>query len=246
MSGRRDARAGLLSPVTRMLPPPTSFPALAALRDFPQDVDCFLTANRGEALGGALLLLPPATEPCPARWLRLCHRIIALEDRTHILAGLEEEAYQVHAGGSLSNTLMALARLGAAAGAPRGGRPLRVAMAGLVGSDALGSFYAAQMERAGVEVLAPPVAGASTGGWALGQEGGGSCRRGAGVCCAGRCCGLPAGAPTPGVGVSVAAFHGLQASRPFRKPLPCTTSSLPPPTPTHPPNLTLGQARWWC
>ncbi|GAB4822062.1 hypothetical protein N2152v2_009108 [Parachlorella kessleri] len=89
-------------------------------------------------------------------------KIIGVEERTAVLEGLDGEAYQVCAGGSLSNTLMALARLGQAAGA-RGGRPLRVAMAGVCGEDALGSFYAAQMRKAGVEVLSEPVPGANTG-----------------------------------------------------------------------------------
>ncbi len=84
-----------------------------------------------------------------------------------MLEGLDGESYAVSAGGSLSNTLMALARLGQAAGA-RGGRPLRVAMAGVCGEDALGSFYAAQMRKAGVEVLSDPVPGANTGEPGLG------------------------------------------------------------------------------
>lgn len=92
-------------------------------------------------------------------------KIISLEERGSVLEGLDGEAYQVSAGGSLSNSLMALARLGTASEEAAGGaqRRLRVAMAGLVGSDALGSFYQSQMRQAGVEVVATPVAGAHTG-----------------------------------------------------------------------------------
>ena len=66
------------------------------------------------------------------------------------------------AGGSLSNTLMALSRLGAAAEL-HGSPPLRIAMSGLIGSDPLGSFYSAQMRSAGVQVVSPPTVKANTG-----------------------------------------------------------------------------------
>lgn len=88
-------------------------------------------------------------------------RLITAEDRGEILQKLESTNYQITAGGSLSNTLMALARLGAA-GQP-GADGIHVAMAGLVGSDPLGSFYSAQMQGAGVSVVSDPVEGASTG-----------------------------------------------------------------------------------
>lgn len=86
-----------------------------------------------------------------------------MEERAGILESLHDEAYQVGAGGSLSNTLMALSRLGAASEGRHGARRLRVAMAGLVGGDPLGSFYSAQMRAAGVEVLAAPAAAVNTG-----------------------------------------------------------------------------------
>lgn len=55
---------------------------------------------------------------------------------------------------------MALARLGAVGG-PDGN--IHVGMAGLVGSDALGSFYSAKMREAGVSVVSDPVPDTSTG-----------------------------------------------------------------------------------
>ena len=71
---------------------------------------------------------------------------------------------QVSAGGSLSNTLLALARLGRAEDALCSRGPLRVAFDGIVGGDALSAFYSAQMREAGVSVLAEPGPNSSTGG----------------------------------------------------------------------------------
>lgn len=70
---------------------------------------------------------------------------------------------QVSAGGSLTNSLMALARLGAAEHAVHGRGQLRVAMDGIIGSDVLSSFYNVQMKQAGVEVLARPAPQSCTG-----------------------------------------------------------------------------------
>jgi sugar/nucleoside kinase (ribokinase family) len=89
-------------------------------------------------------------------------KLISVGERGKILEKLEGESYQVTAGGSLSNTLMALSRLGTAAelqGSPK----LNVAMSGLIGSDPLGSFYSAQMKTAGVDVVSPTTEGANTG-----------------------------------------------------------------------------------
>ena len=86
-----------------------------------------------------------------------------MEERGAILASLDGASYQISAGGSLSNTLMALARLSTTGVQRSGARELRVAMAGLVGSDPLGAFYTSQMREAGVEVLSAPVAGTHTG-----------------------------------------------------------------------------------
>jgi sugar/nucleoside kinase (ribokinase family) len=48
---------------------------------------------------------------------------------------------QVSPGGSVANTLVAIARLSAASGGP----PVRVSMAGSVGTDALGCYFNAQV-----------------------------------------------------------------------------------------------------
>lgn len=77
--------------------------------------------------------------------------MISVEERTKILELLADHQYQISAGGSLSNTLIDLARLGNANG---GEGSIKVAMAGLVGGDALGAFYKSQMTAAGVSVLA--------------------------------------------------------------------------------------------
>ncbi|KAI7840302.1 hypothetical protein COHA_006084 [Chlorella ohadii] len=90
-------------------------------------------------------------------------RLIGVEERAEVLARLEGRETAISAGGSLSNTLLALARLSAAGVARWGGAPLRVGMAGLVGSDPLGGFFTAQMRQAGVDVVSPPLAGAATG-----------------------------------------------------------------------------------
>ena len=61
-------------------------------------------------------------------------KVVNHEERGRVLGALDGKSYKVSAGGSLSNTLVALARLGI-------GRGLRVAMTGSVGSDPLGDFY---------------------------------------------------------------------------------------------------------
>jgi sugar/nucleoside kinase (ribokinase family) len=78
-------------------------------------------------------------------------RLISVEERTKILELLADHQYQISAGGSLSNTLIDLARLGNANG---GEGSIKVSMAGLVGGDAFGAFYKSQMSAAGVSVLA--------------------------------------------------------------------------------------------
>lgn len=60
------------------------------------------------------------------------------EERGRVLRAMDGCSYKAAAGGSLSNTLVALARLGSASIA---GSTLNVAMAGSVGSDPLGDFY---------------------------------------------------------------------------------------------------------
>ena len=60
------------------------------------------------------------------------------EERGRVLQAMDGCSYKAAAGGSLSNSLVALARLGIrSVAAPA----INVAMAGSVGSDLLGSFY---------------------------------------------------------------------------------------------------------
>ena len=65
-------------------------------------------------------------------------KVVNHEERGRVLRAMDGCTYKAAAGGSLSNTLVALARLGAQ---PIGGPSLNVAMAGSVGSDPLGGFY---------------------------------------------------------------------------------------------------------
>ena len=65
-------------------------------------------------------------------------KVVNHEERGRVLQAMDGCSYKAAAGGSLSNSLVALARLG---GRSIGGPPLNVAMAGSIGSDPLGSFY---------------------------------------------------------------------------------------------------------
>lgn len=65
-------------------------------------------------------------------------KLINHEERGKLLQAMDGCSYKAAAGGSLSNTLVALARLGSQS---IGDRPLNVAMAGSIGGDPLGSFY---------------------------------------------------------------------------------------------------------
>lgn len=65
-------------------------------------------------------------------------KLVNHEERGRVLRAMDGCSYKAAAGGSLSNSLVALARLG---GKPIGGPALNVAMAGSVGSDPLGGFY---------------------------------------------------------------------------------------------------------
>ena len=122
--------------------------------------------------------------------------IVSVDQLGSVLNKLDSTDFKVTTGGSLSNTLVALSRLGGAgvrqhthtaatenektttttttttagkkenasvnrasraSASPRGsGSVLKVGMAGLVGSDPVGSFYRAKMDRAGVEFLSEP------------------------------------------------------------------------------------------
>ncbi|XP_052187724.1 uncharacterized protein LOC127798297 [Diospyros lotus] len=87
-------------------------------------------------------------------------RLVNHEERGRVLQAMDGCSYKAAAGGSLSNSLVALARLGAHT---IGGPPLNVAMAGSVGSDPLGGFYRAKLRRANVNFLSPPVKNGTTG-----------------------------------------------------------------------------------
>lgn len=65
-------------------------------------------------------------------------KVVNHEERGRVLRAMDGCSYKAAAGGSLSNTLVALARLGSRSFS---GPDLRVAMAGSVGSDPLGGFY---------------------------------------------------------------------------------------------------------
>merc|ERR1712176_708339 len=89
---------------------------------------------------------------------------VSVDELGSVLNKLDSADFKVTTGGSLSNSLVALSRLGGqqrehlssgATGATGagGGGVLRVGMAGLVGADPVGSFYKAKMNRAGVSFL---------------------------------------------------------------------------------------------
>lgn len=87
-------------------------------------------------------------------------KVINHEQRGRVLRAMDGCSYKAAAGGSLSNTLVALARLGIHS---VDGRPLNIAMAGSVGSDPLGGFYRAKLRRANVNFLSKPVKDGTTG-----------------------------------------------------------------------------------
>ncbi|KAK9789932.1 hypothetical protein WJX73_009863 [Symbiochloris irregularis] len=89
-------------------------------------------------------------------------RIITAEERAKVLQELDG-AYKVNAAGSLTNTLLALARLSSAAAVSGIATPLRVAAASVSGCDTLGYFYRKQLHSAGVELLASPAPDSNTG-----------------------------------------------------------------------------------
>ncbi|EXB29136.1 putative sugar kinase [Morus notabilis] len=87
-------------------------------------------------------------------------KVVNHEERGRVLRAMDGCSYKAAAGGSLSNSLVALARLGIS---PVGGPPLNVAMAGSVGSDPLGGFYRAKLRRANVHFLSAPIKDGTTG-----------------------------------------------------------------------------------
>ncbi|CAH8275147.1 unnamed protein product [Arabidopsis lyrata] len=87
-------------------------------------------------------------------------KLINHEERGKLLQAMDGCSYKAAAGGSLSNTLVALARLGSQS---IGDRPLNVAMAGSIGGDPLGSFYGTKLRRANVNFLSAPIKDGTTG-----------------------------------------------------------------------------------
>ncbi|XWS58019.1 hypothetical protein CRYUN_Cryun09bG0223000 [Craigia yunnanensis] len=87
-------------------------------------------------------------------------KVVNHEERGRVLQAMDGCSYKAAAGGSLSNSLVALARLGSK---PIGGPALNVAMAGSIGSDPLGGFYRAKLHRANVNFLSEPIKDGTTG-----------------------------------------------------------------------------------
>ncbi|GFP84918.1 uncharacterized sugar kinase slr0537 [Phtheirospermum japonicum] len=85
-------------------------------------------------------------------------KVVHHEERGRVLRAMDGCSYKAAAGGSLSNTLVALARLGGAQ-TPS----LSIAMAGSIGSDPLGGFYRSKLRRANVKFLSAPVQDGTTG-----------------------------------------------------------------------------------
>lgn len=90
-------------------------------------------------------------------------KVISVEERGAVISNLDGSAYDVNAGGSLSNSLVALARLGRADAQLFGVEPLQVALGGSIGADALGEFYRARITKAGVDFLSQPQPESATG-----------------------------------------------------------------------------------
>ncbi|KAJ1406699.1 Ribokinase-like, partial [Sesbania bispinosa] len=87
-------------------------------------------------------------------------KVVNHEERGRVLQAMDGCSYKAAAGGSLSNSLVALARLGnRSVEAPA----INVAMAGSVGSDLLGGFYREKLRRANVQFLSAPIKDGTTG-----------------------------------------------------------------------------------
>ncbi|KAK7263991.1 hypothetical protein RJT34_31592 [Clitoria ternatea] len=87
-------------------------------------------------------------------------KVVNHEERGRVLQAMDGCTYKAAAGGSLSNTLVALARLSTRSLQPP---PLNVAMAGSVASDLLGGFYREKLRRANVQFLSSPIKDGTTG-----------------------------------------------------------------------------------
>ncbi|MED6157994.1 hypothetical protein PIB30_028703 [Stylosanthes scabra] len=87
-------------------------------------------------------------------------KVVNHEERGRVLQAMDGCTYKAAAGGSLSNSLVALARLGSRSAADPA---INVAMAGSVGSDVLGGFYREKLRRANVQFLSEPIKDGTTG-----------------------------------------------------------------------------------
>eukprot|EP00241_Pyramimonas_parkeae_P002025 CAMPEP_0114247574 /NCGR_PEP_ID=MMETSP0058-20121206/13096_1 /TAXON_ID=36894 /ORGANISM="Pyramimonas parkeae, CCMP726" /LENGTH=487 /DNA_ID=CAMNT_0001360891 /DNA_START=366 /DNA_END=1829 /DNA_ORIENTATION=+ len=92
------------------------------------------------------------------------------EGRGKVITTLDEHSYKTSAGGSLSNTLVALSRLSSAECASTSGaeceeaeKKVDVSIACSLGPDYLGEFYRTKLKKAGVQVLSEPGEGGTTG-----------------------------------------------------------------------------------
>lgn len=81
------------------------------------------------------------------------------EGRGKVITTLDEHSYKTSAGGSLSNTLVALSRLSSAECASTSGaeceeaeKKVDVSIACSLGPDYLGEFYRTKLKKAGVQV----------------------------------------------------------------------------------------------
>ncbi|KAG4973735.1 hypothetical protein AAZX31_11G106900 [Glycine max] len=87
-------------------------------------------------------------------------KVVNHEERGRVLQAMDGCSYKAAAGGSLSNTLVALARL---ASRSQKVPAINVAMTGSVGSDLLGGFYREKLRRANVQFLSAPMKDGTTG-----------------------------------------------------------------------------------
>ncbi|KAH8970367.1 hypothetical protein BDL97_02G085500 [Sphagnum fallax] len=87
-------------------------------------------------------------------------KVVDQEERGHVLGAVDGHSYKLAAGGSLSNTLVALARLGVATSH---NPTINVAMTGSIGGDTLGDFYRTKLLRANVHFLSQPIVDGTTG-----------------------------------------------------------------------------------
>ncbi|KAG4979278.1 hypothetical protein AAZX31_12G015700 [Glycine max] len=87
-------------------------------------------------------------------------KVVNHEERGRVLQAMDGCSYKAAAGGSLSNTLVALARLGSRSEKVPA---INVAMTGSVGSDLLGGFYREKLRRANVQFLSAPIKDGTTG-----------------------------------------------------------------------------------